>query len=103
MIEKFHMKDFTSCINAICVEDLGFDASIFKGVQFNTALKERILKDIFEPAFVMEEPQHLIPRLIYKIKRWNGNAWKRRICYKESDWSMFWDGLWSHIIKPSSL
>lgn len=103
MIEKFHMKDFTCCINAICVEDLGFDASIFKGVQFKTALKESILKDIIDPAFEMEEPKHLVSRLIYKIKRWKGNTWKRRVCYSESDWSMFWDGVRSHLLKPASL
>ena len=28
-LEKYHMKDFFNCINAICVEDMGFDASIF--------------------------------------------------------------------------
>lgn len=103
LIVKYNMTDFVSCINAICVEELGFDAGIFKGVLFNTSLKERILKDIYEPAFEMEEPKHLTPRLIYKIKRWKGNAWKRRICYRESDWSMFWNGVWSHLLKPASI
>ena len=56
MIEKFHMREFVSCINAICVEDLGFDASIFKGVQFNPQLKDRVLNDIISPAYGTSEP-----------------------------------------------
>lgn len=52
MIERFHMKDFVNCLNAICVEDLGFDAVIFKGVQFNPTQKEKVLADILEPAYM---------------------------------------------------
>lgn len=103
MIEKYNMKDFFNCLNAICVEDLGFDPAIFHGVQFSPQLKDRILKDILNPKFEVEEPQNLIHRMFYKYKRWKGNAWKRELCYNESDLSAFWKGLWSHLMKPSSL
>lgn len=98
MIEKFHMRDFVNCINAICVEDLGFDAVIFKGGQFNPTLKERILADIFEPAFTAETPKPQIPRMIYMFKRWKGNGWKHDMCYAESRWESFWALLRCHLV-----
>ena len=103
MLEKFYMKDFYGCINAICVEDLGFDASIFHKVQFDSALKDRVLQDILTPEYGTELPKYLIPRLSFKFKRWRGNAWKRELCYKESTWSAFWSGVWSHLLKPNSI
>lgn len=103
MLEKYHMMDFFNTINAICVENLGFSVSTFRTIQFNPVLKERVLKDILEPKFTLEEPSHLIPRLIYKYKRWKGNAWKHEMCYNESMWSSFWSGVKSHLLKPSSL
>lgn len=102
-LEKYRMKEFFNTVNAICVEDLGFNASIFHTEQFNPSLKERVLKDILEPLFSLEEPSRLLPRLIYKYKRWKGNAWKHEMCYNESMWSAFWSGVWSHLLKPSSI
>lgn len=102
-LDYYHMKDFVSCLNAICVEDLGFNASIFHGVQFNPTLKDKVLDDILNPTFDIDEPTSLVPRLIYRIKRWKGNSWKHNLCYKESRWSAFWSGVWGHLIKPSSI
>ena len=103
VVEKYHMKDFVNCINAICVEELGFGASIFHGVQFIPELKYRVLEDIMSPAFGAEEPKYLIPRLIYKFHRWKGNAWKQDLCYTESRWSTFWSGVWNHLLKPKTI
>lgn len=100
MIEKFHMKDFVSCINAICVEELGFEASIFKGVQFSPMLKDRVFTDILFPAFGTAEPDGFIKKWVYKYRRWKGNAWKHDLCYGESRWESFWTLLRSHLIKP---
>lgn len=102
LLDRFHMKDFFNCLNAICVEDLGFVADIFPGVQFSPQLKERILEDILNPNYSTEEPVRLIPRLLYKFKRWEGNAWKQEVCYKENRWTLFWKGLFAHILKPLS-
>lgn len=103
IIEKYHMKDFFDCINAVCVEDLGFQASNFPYVQFNPFLKEKVLNDILNPKFTREEPSFIISRLIFKLKRWTGNAWKHKLCYDESLWSGFWSGIWGHLLKPSSI
>lgn len=43
LVEEFPLKEYFNIINAICMEDLGFDASIFHGVQFNPYLKDRVL------------------------------------------------------------
>ena len=100
MLQKYSMKDFVNCINGICVEDLGFDAGIFQEVQFLPALKERILYDILKPEYGNAGPMGLFQGLVYKYKRWQGNAWKQRLCYKESRWEYFWSGIWAKILKP---
>lgn len=100
MIDKFHMKNFVGCINAICVEDLGFGASIFHGVQFNPQLKDRVLTDILFPAYGTAEPKGLIKKWAYKYRRWKGNAWKHDMCYREGRWESFWVLLRSHLMKP---
>lgn len=103
MIVKFHMKEFVSCINAISVEDLGFSVDIFPEVQFAPSLKKRVLEDIFDPEYTATSPNGLCKRLIYKFRRWQGNAWKQEMCYSESRWSAFWSGIWAKVLKPASL
>ena len=100
LLEKYHMKDFYCCLNAICVEDLGFPVNMFPSVQFEPRLKERVLEDILDPAFTAEAPTGLVKRLVYKYRRWQGNAWKHRLCYDESRISGFMFGLWNHLQKP---
>ena len=103
VLEKYHMIDFFNCINAICVEDLGFDTNIFPHVQFHLELKDRIMNDILYPKYSVDEPSNLLPRIMYKYRRWKANKWKHKLCYKESMWSAFWSGVWSHLLKPSSI
>lgn len=103
VLKKFHMMDFYNIISAICVEDLGFEASIFPIVQFQPDLKDMVLNDILFPKFSASEPSNLIPRLLYKYRRWQGNAWKQELCYSESRWSAFWNGVWGHLLKPKSI
>lgn len=101
VLEKYHMKDFFNIINAICVGDLGFDVCLFPSVQFDPFMKERVLMDILVPAYSAAEPRGILKRMVYKYKRWQGNAWKQRMCYSESRSETFFTGMWSHIIKPS--
>lgn len=103
ILKKFHMIEFYNTVNAICVGDLGFDAKIFPSVQFHPDLKDKVLKDILYPKYSASEPSWLIPRLVYKYRRWQGNAWKQELCYSESRWSAFWSGIWGHLLKPKSI
>ena len=102
-IDDYHMRDFYNIINAICVEDLGFDAEAFNLVQYNPALKDRVLRDILKPEFGQEKPKNLFARIVWKLRRWRANEWKHKLCYKESMWSAFWSGVWNHLLKPSSI
>lgn len=103
VLREYHMYDFYNIINAICVGDLGFDFKFFPSVQFDPNMKNKVLNDIMFPKYSANEPLHLIPRLLYKYRRWQGNAWKQELCYSESRWSAFWSGLWAHLLKPASL
>ena len=103
VLDNYHMKDFFHCINAICVEDLGFSSGLFPCIQYSPILKEKVLFDILNPKYTIEEPDSLIPRLIYKYRRWYGNGWKQKLCYEESRLSGFLSNLWAHVLKPNSL
>lgn len=103
ILEEFHMRDFNNCLNAICVENLGFESNIFSQVQFNPFQKDKVLNEILNPEIPNNKPSRLVPRVIWKYKRWRANAWKHKLCYKESMWSAFWSGVKSHLLKPSSI
>lgn len=103
LLDEFHMREFFNCINAICVEELGFASTIFPYVQFNPILKDRVFKDIIQPEFSGEEPKSVFLRISFKYKRWKANQWKHELCYEESMWSAFWSGVWNHMLKPSSI
>ena len=103
LLEKYHMKDFYCCLNAICVEDLGFPVNMFPSVQFEPRLKEKVLEDVLLTGFKESPPKGFIPRVFFKYRRWKANEWKHKICYKESMWESFWSGVWNHLLKPSSI
>ena len=100
---QFKMKEFFECLNAICVDDLGFSASLFPIIQINPQLKERVLNNIICPNFAERMPSDFFPRLVWKIRRWHCNAWKQDLCYKESRLSSLFHGILSHLIKPSTI
>lgn len=103
VLDDFGMTPAFNIFNAICVEDLGFDAIMFHQVQFSPSLKDRVLNDIIAPEFGGEEPRFMISRIIFKYRRWKSNQWKHELCFKESMWSAFWSGVWGHILKPGSI
>ena len=108
VLEKYHMKEFYDCINAICVDDLWFQDSCFKiqgslRSKSSENLKERILNDTLSPEFDGVQPKGLIRRVPFKYRRWKANAWKRELCYAESEKSSFWGGVWNHLLKPAGI
>ncbi len=103
MLEQFGMKELYGIFNAICVEELGFDANHFNYLHFDPNLKDRVLNEILSPEFSGETPSSLFPRLAFKYRRWRANTWKHRLCYPDSMWSAFWSGVWGHLLKPRSI
>lgn len=103
ILKGYHMMDFFNIMNAICVEDLGFTPAIFPNIERNPYLKEKVLSDILVPKYTLTEPDGFFPRIMYKYKRWRGNSWKHKMCYNESMWSAFWNGVKNHLLKPSSI
>lgn len=103
ILDEYHMRDFVNCINAICVEDLGFEACYFPIVQFEPSLKARVLNDILLPKSTGDSSRGVFSRLINKCRRWKANGWKHELCYNESRWESFWASVWAHILKPSSI
>lgn len=102
-IEHLGLKNIYGIINAISVEELGFNSKLFSYVQFEPNLKSRVLNDILSPEFQSETPKDLFRRICFKYRRWKANEWKHQLCYSDSMWSAFWSGVWSHLLKPSSI
>lgn len=103
VLDEFGMMPAFNIFNAICVEDLGFSSSLFPTIQFNPSLKDRVLKEILDPAIPNEKPRNIFKRIPWKIHRWNVSGWKHELCYNESMNSAFWSGVWNHLLKPSSI
>ena len=101
VLDSFGMYSAVSYFNSICVDDLGFKSTIFPPIIIgDPALKKRILSEIIFNGSNYYSGRRTI---IEKYRRWRASAWKHNLCYKESMWSAFWSGVWSHIIKPASL
>lgn len=103
VLDEFGMTPAFNIFNAICVEDLGFDSILFPTIHYSPVLKDRVLNDILSPEFVSEVPRCLIPRVLFKYRRWRSNGWKNKLCFKDSMWSAFWSGVWGHLLKPKSI
>lgn len=103
VLREYGMMPLFHIFNAICVEDLGFDAFLFPKIECDPELKERVLSEILSPEFKEKTPTGKLARVLFKFRRWRANAWKHRLCYKESMCSAFWSGLWNHLLKPSSI
>lgn len=103
VMDEYHMTDFFYCLNAICVEDLGFDVSVFPPFQFDVTLKDRVLNDILSPEFSEETPANIWKRILFKYRRWQANSWKQNLCYGDSRLKSFWVGVWGHLMKPSMI
>ena len=105
LLEKYHMTSFFNILNAICVEELGFQASIFPSVQFMPYVKDRVLKEILEPEFDWQKAhdKNVIKRILFKYRRWKGGAWKRKLCFGEGPIESFAWSVRSHLLKPASI
>ena len=103
ILDAYHMTDFFHCLNAICVENLGFDVSLFPAFQIDVPLKERVLKDILSPEFSGDAPTSIWKRIPFKYRRWQANAWKQNLCYGDSRFKSFWIGVWGHLMKPGMI
>ncbi len=103
VLDRFGMRQMFNIINAICVGDLGFDVAYFPTVQFDSKLKDRVLKEILAPKYSASVPKNIFSRIAFKVRRWRDNEWKHQLCYKDSMWSAFWSGVWNHLLKPSSI
>ncbi|MBQ6957073.1 MAG: nucleotidyltransferase family protein [Bacteroidales bacterium] len=103
VVAQFGMEHMLEIFNRICVEDLGFAKDLFPEFGCNPLLKNKVLNEILSPEFTGKTPASVIPRIIFRYRRWRSNEWKHQICYKESMWSAFWSGVWNHLLKPSSI
>ena len=111
LLTKYHMIDFYRCINAICVEDLGFNKVESLEFRVNSQLgslefkklKERILNDTLSPEFSEETPKHVWERVPFKYRRWKANRWKRELCYEDGQLRTFLGGVWNHLLKPAGI
>ena len=102
-LETYGMKEMFNIINAICVGELGFAVDLFPTVQFDPNLKDRIVRDMFNPEFSEEIPHGLLKRFAWRYRHWKVTEWKHDLCFTDSMWSSFWSGVWGHLLKPSSI
>ena len=103
VVDEHGMMPFFNIVNAICVDDLGFEKNVFPTAQINPDLKQRVVDEVFASAYNSKEDPNVFIRNIKRYQRWRGNAWKHQLCFKDSMWSTFWSGVWAHLLKPASI
>ena len=103
ILEKFGMKPLFQIFNAICVEDFGFSSNLFPTIQFRPFDKDKVWKEILSREFPLYQEGSFLKRAFFKYRRWKGSGWKHELCFNESLRCAFWSGIWSHLIKPSSI
>lgn len=103
VLEEHGMMPMLNILNAICVEDLGFEASLFPTAQFDPSVKGRVLKEIFASVYQDDANEGFLTRQLNRYHRWHANGWKHDLCYNESRWSAFLSGVWGHLLKPKSI
>lgn len=97
-LKEIGLYTFFNQINAICVDHLGFSASVFPYVKRSKDLENRIFADILHPEFEEEKPSKgVLSILAFKFRRWWHNRWKHPLVYKEWLLPMFLTLLWSHL------
>ena len=95
------MKTYLAVLNSICVNYLGFKASLFPELDVDNSLVDRSILDILHPEVEKESYRNPVKELLYRFNRWYSNRWKHDMVYKESAWQSFLTQVWSHILKPS--
>ncbi len=106
IVEEHGMKDFFHIINKICVEDLGFDESIFPRTKSKKEyLKDRVLNECLLPEYdkLAAHQKGMLKRVAFKCRRWKAGCWKRELCYKEGQLESFFWSVRMHLMKPRSI
>lgn len=80
----FNMHRFLSCLNGICVQNLGFDAEKMPVHHLEKELKERVLLEIFCPLDLVANAS-----VLNRVERWWKHRWKHKICYSDTMLSSF--------------
>lgn len=100
-----NMHVFLNCINAICINRLGFDSSMFPVYESYPDIEDRIFNDIFFPEFHELAPgirKNFIKYCYVKSKRHIANRWKYQITYKGNYWALLLRFAWNRIKSPYS-
>ncbi len=83
--KKQNMHRFLHCLNAICVDYIGFPLNIFPNLARDKELEARVMMDILQPAYPERSDLRKCwwKNYAYTLRRWWGNRWKHRIVYRE--------------------
>lgn len=95
------MMNYLAVLNAICVDYLGFDKSLFPDIPVEQAVVERSMNDILSPEVETESHDNLMVEVAFRFKRWWKNRWKHNMVFKERLWQSLLTQVWSHLLKPS--
>ena len=96
MAKEYNMHRFLSCMNAICVENLGFRTERFVNKAYDKQLKERVLAEIMNGVDAAPGAS-----AIERTKRWWQHRWKHSICYSDSMLSSFISSIRANLMKTS--
>lgn len=108
--ELLNMHHFVLCLNAIAVEELGFEFAWFNVpeelasyVADNRGMVMRVKNEILSPEYNAPDGRGSVRYVYSRFKRWRASLWKQQLVYSESMFVTFVVQVWSHLLKPSTL
>ena len=78
------MQPFADCVQALCVDRLGMDASWVPPFRRDAALERRMLADVLDFQSPDPLPDTWLCGTRLRFRRWWSNRWKYRMVYAES-------------------
>lgn len=100
-VESVGMTPIFQILNGICVDYLGFSATLFPAGRHSA--ETRVMEDLFCPEFSAPCPSLILTQLIWRYRRWLRGAWKHKLVYPESMLRTFFVQVKSHLMKPAHL
>lgn len=98
ILENMGIIKFFDLINSICVNQLGFERESFPRIRSNKDVENRFIHELFCPEFSDKQPKgRLIQNIIFKVRRYWKNSWKKKIIFKTNPIVDFFYGCMMHL------
>lgn len=99
--KEYGMAPFAATLNAIVERRFSYRIPMDYGMA--TRIDEFESDTLYGSAETIEHPYEDLGRLLWKLRRYRANRWKKRMAYRDSAASLLLSSLTSHALRPRSI